>query len=325
MAHAYHAWVERAFVEWVCIENYRCVKKVDLHLTPLHALIGPNDSGKSTLLQAIWETPVDTIMWSSDHRWVWGRHGKERAGGARLKASGRDAYPRFDSQSNDVDLEPTFRGRALLRLNAASLRAAGENLARGDRRWFDDERGTGLVRLYDDLLGRERASFERLEQRFRALFPTVAALRTIAASRTTKQLALQLHDGTEVTAEQMSEGMLYWLAFAIIEHVEPQAILLIEEPENGLHPARVEEVMRVLRDVSQRTQVLLATHSPLVVNALEPGEVTIVTRTTEAGTICTPMQKTLHFESRRKVFELGELWLNFSDADGERQLVPAAG
>src|SRR5690242_16977694 len=35
------------------VENFGCVKKVDVALTPLHAFIGPNDSGKSTLLKAI--------------------------------------------------------------------------------------------------------------------------------------------------------------------------------------------------------------------------------------------------------------------------------
>src|SRR5690242_15793177 len=34
-------------------ENYGCLKKVEATLTPLHAFIGPNDSGKSTLLHGM--------------------------------------------------------------------------------------------------------------------------------------------------------------------------------------------------------------------------------------------------------------------------------
>lgn len=34
-------------------ENYGCLKQVEVALTPLHAFIGPNDSGKSTLLRGI--------------------------------------------------------------------------------------------------------------------------------------------------------------------------------------------------------------------------------------------------------------------------------
>ena len=53
MADNTMASVDSPFVEWVRVENYRCIKSVDLHLTRLHALIGPNDSGKSSLLRAI--------------------------------------------------------------------------------------------------------------------------------------------------------------------------------------------------------------------------------------------------------------------------------
>ena len=67
----------------------------------------------------------------------------------------------------------------------------------------------------------------------------------------------------------MSEGLLYYLAFAALPHLEPVSLILIEEPENGLHPARIAEVMRILREISKTTQVLIATHSPLVVNELQ--------------------------------------------------------
>ena len=35
------------------VSNYGCLNNVDIHFTPLHALIGPNDSGKSTILRAV--------------------------------------------------------------------------------------------------------------------------------------------------------------------------------------------------------------------------------------------------------------------------------
>ncbi|MFS8067385.1 MAG: AAA family ATPase, partial [Byssovorax sp.] len=41
------------FIERLKVKDYGCVKYVDVELTPLHAFIGPNDSGKSTLLRAV--------------------------------------------------------------------------------------------------------------------------------------------------------------------------------------------------------------------------------------------------------------------------------
>lgn len=45
--------VDKPFVETVRIQNFGCARDVALELTRLHALIGPNDSGKSTVLAAI--------------------------------------------------------------------------------------------------------------------------------------------------------------------------------------------------------------------------------------------------------------------------------
>ncbi|HEX7839621.1 MAG TPA: AAA family ATPase [Kofleriaceae bacterium] len=63
---------------------------------------------------------------------------------------------------------------------------------------------------------------------------------------------MTLNDGTRVHANQVSEGLLYWLAFAALPHIETPAILLVEEPEYGLHPsgslARAEATFRRLID-----------------------------------------------------------------------------
>jgi predicted ATPase len=96
---------------------------------------------------------------------------------------------------------------------------------------------------------------------------------------------------------------------------------LIEEPENGLHPSRIGDVMRVLREVSKTSQIILATHHPLVINELQSDEVTILTRTPERGTVATPLSHTKNFEQRSKVYALGELWLNYADGEFESDLV----
>jgi predicted ATPase len=275
--------MERPYVEWVRVESYRCIRSVDLHLTPLHALIGPNDSGKSSLLRAI----------QLGHSTLWTSNG---------------AIHRVISP-------------ALLWLDPDDLRAPAELFATGQPLWFRNEHGRGLPALYDALFSRDIPAFLAIAKRFIELFPTVQALRMVNPDEGHKTLGLTLTDGTEVGAKAMSKGMLYWLAFSMIEYLNPIGMLLIEEPENGLHPSRIPEVMRILREISKRTQVIVATHSPLIINELSPEEVTIITRTPEAGTICTPMLETKSFAERSKIYALGELWLSYADGDLERELV----
>ena len=310
--------MERPYVDWVRVENFRCIKHADLRLTPIHALIGPNDSGKSSLLQAI--RGASTRFWIS----------ALRTGFSGQRGVFGDVYP-SDAGGNHVhpnvadQTAALVQRRTLLRLDPDELRKPTTLIPQRRDLWFVNEKGEGLASLYDALLSRDRDAFTAIDVRFRQLFPTVKALRLENADHQTKTMGLSLHSGVEVGPNEMSEGMLYWLAFAIVQHLQPQAILLIEEPENGLHPARIAEVMRILREVSKQTQVLLATHSPLVINELKPEEVTVVTRSQIDGTKCTPMPDTKNFEQRSQVYALGELWLSYADGNFEKELVEKPG
>jgi predicted ATPase len=89
-----------------------------------------------------------------------------------------------------------------------------------------------------------------------------------------------------------------------------------------LHPARIAEVVRILRRISESgTQVIIATHSPLLVNELQPGEVSVVTRNPESGTQVKLISQTPNFEKRSKVYALGELWLSYANGMDEAPLL----
>lgn len=208
----------------------------------------------------------------------------------------------------------------LLRLDPDGMRQPTNLIPHGHPLEFGS-RGEGLAAVYDGLLSRKLSVFLEISKRFTELFPTARAIQLTNPSPTTKALGVELMDGRSVGADRLSEGMLYWLAFAALPYLHPTPFILIEEPENGLHPSRIGDVMQVLREVSKTSQILLATHHPLVINELQSDEVTIITRTPERGTIATPLSLTKNFEQRSKVYALGELWLNYADGEFESDLV----
>jgi len=178
-----------------------------------------------------------------------------------------------------------------------------------------------LPGVYDAILNRGDDAFHKIVEDLRRLFPTIRGLRLRVVSESTKILEIELTRGERVPAQFMSEGLLYYLAFAAVRYLEPTSILLVEEPENGLHPIRVGEVMRMLREISRTTQVLVATHSPLVVNELSGEEVTLVTRDPERGTQVRRLSETPNFAERSKVYALGELWLSYANGFDEKDLL----
>lgn len=333
-------WIQKLHVE-----EFGCIKDASDQLTPLHAFIGPNDSGKSTLLLGI-EGLAALVS----------GEGKERLGqpggpgplfrensevslagifGSQIRASGTRAglsvtLRRADiegEQTRPFDLTENYRldlpddlplaGVRLLRLHPGALRKASGLIAYDNPRSFFAGRGEGLPGVIQAILGRGDESFIELRDRVRSLFPTTKRIGVIAVSESTLELEVELLDGTRVRAPQMSEGFLYFLAFAALPCLEGTSILLLEEIENGLHPARIRDVVQLLRRLSEKgVQIILTTHSPLVINELEPEEVTVVTRPSlEEGTRLTPLRETPNFKQRSSVYSLGELWLSYADGN----------
>ncbi len=87
-----------------------------------------------------------------------------------------------------------------------------------------------------------------------------------------KYLVAVFDGGMEVPSWAMSDGTLRLLALTIIAYLpEYGRAYLIEEPENGVHPLAVEAVYRSLSS-AYGSQVLIATHSPVLLACTEPKE-----------------------------------------------------
>jgi predicted ATPase len=351
--------MDRPYVEELHIQNYGCIRDATFRFTPLHALIGPNDSGKSTALralrtlafllarldderekealrkaimaQSVNEKPRFTastkqstweVRFFQEARW------EERTAARNHEqrfdprpAAGHFYFAPLGAYSPEGNVPQALRGAQLLRLEPDALRAPHALIPDGQPLRFLDERGTGLPSLYDALIVRNLPAYVAVSQELAKLFPSVQGIQLTTPSPGTRGMGVKLIGGEFVPSELMSEGLLYYLAFAVLPHLDPTPLLLVEEPENGLHPARIAEVMRVLRAISEKTQVIVATHSPLVVNELRPDEVTVVTRSRETGTKATLIKDTPSFEERSKVYALGELWLSYANGEDEAPLL----
>jgi predicted ATPase len=88
-----------------------------------------------------------------------------------------------------------------------------------------------------------------------------------------RYLVIEYANGAKVPSWLASDGTLRLLALTIPAYLSDfVGTFLIEEPENGIHPKAIETVLQSLRSIYQG-QVLVATHSPVALNMLEPQEV----------------------------------------------------
>jgi predicted ATPase len=309
-------------------ENYGPIKSATATLTPLHAFIGPNDSGKSTILRGI-VTAINLTQGKhpSFPTTVVGKLQLSNSTAAIVLGLPNGAQeakvgPRVTNWPEAYQLLGMTGGARLARFEADVLRQPS-NLITEERAFeFVDNRGLGLPGVYDILNNRNDDSFETISDQMKHLFPTVSRLRLRTVSPTAKVLAIELRNGAVVSADGMSEGMLYYLAYAALRRLAGISLLAVEEPETGLHPSRIADVIRILREISTSgVQVVLATHSPLVVNEMKPDEVSVVTRTAEEGTKVQRISDTHDFQKRSKVYELGELWVSYANGLDEGPLL----
>lgn len=102
-------------------------------------------------------------------------------------------------------------------------------------------------------------------------------------------------DGHEFPARSLSEGTLRFLALcALLEDPTVHGLICMEEPENGIHPANLAEMVTLVRDLAvdperppgddnPMRQVIVNTHSPGVVQLVSPDDLLLAATTTLAA------------------------------------------
>lgn len=111
--------------------------------------------------------------------------------------------------------------------------------------------------------------------------------------------------------QQFSDGTIRFIALATLllqpEETMP-SVIVIDEPELGLHPYAIRQLAEMIKDASFHTQVMVATQSPLLMDEFELSDISIVERD---ETLNATVKRELNEEELREWLEnysLSELW-----------------
>lgn len=113
-----------------------------------------------------------------------------------------------------------------------------------------------------------------------------------------------------IPATRLSDGTLRFLALLVILcHPEPPPLVCIEEPELGLHPDVIPLIAELLTSASQRTQIVVTTHSKALIDELsdDPESVVVCERTPDFGSKFERLSEA-DLELWLERYQLGELW-----------------
>lgn len=179
---------------------------------------------------------------------------------------------------------------------------------------FLENRGRNLALVFKDINNRilRAGSVDDWKVWIDKIYAGIDKVSTVTNSMNgqgTVQL-IMVEDGARlIGAQHLSDGTLRYLSLlAILLHPKPPELLVIEEPELGLHPDLIHIVADLLKQASKRTQLIVTTHSRGLVEALGDQPESIV--------VCEKYDGQSTFErldgARMKHwldrYNLGELW-----------------
>jgi len=315
----------------VKIENFKCIQSIDIPLSPLTAFVGPNDSGKTTVLKAVqigatgemelsrelarafpdfdltpapaspealptitlWQEPLEGDSSPELH---WERkikievekddHGIELLQ-TIVKGDGPSVSTLFYSPQPDLLKRPSDSPR--------KLHALPSKLTR--------------------LLGEARETFFEIEDRLREWVPTISSILLKRGGLDEKMdlLWFELTSGERVPSVTMSDGALLLLEYLTLLLASPRPkILLIDGPEEGIHPRALEKLINFFRSVQSEDpelQILMASHSPDLLSFLEPEEIVVTYRQEKGYTKAACLDQHPDLDQWLEGLTPGELWL----------------
>jgi predicted ATPase len=171
--------------------------------------------------------------------------------------------------------------------------------------------GEELVSCLFYLRETDRNRFEAIEDALRAAFPRFDRLDFPPVAAGTLALVWRETGFSKpLYMHQLSEGTLrfLWLA-TLLQSPGLTALTLLDEPEVSLHPELLSLLADMMREASNRTQLVVATHSDRLIRFLQPAEV-VVMDADEDGMSTMKWADQLDLAVWLNDYTLDELWSN---------------
>jgi predicted ATPase len=145
--------------------------------------------------------------------------------------------------------------------------------------------GSNLPWVIADLQSKQPARVDEWVRHVRIALPDLEAVRTVLREDDRhRYLKLAYEGGLEIPSWMASDGILRLLALTLPAYLSQlKNVYLIEEPENGIHPRAVDTMYQSLSSVYD-AQILMATHSPVILSAAKLDDVLCFAKTDDGAT-----------------------------------------
>ncbi len=349
-------------IQKVSFRNFKAYRSLDLELEPFTVVVGPNASGKTTLLDGLalissevagasnaesarlrshgtdspialslsgtWGDTTGLVTISGDQVAL---EGEERTGfgvsgqwgGAEFPQRSKLPFPQRSKPLVPKAFSDALRSTVVLRLEPRKLAEASYSEEMVPRMGPD---GSGLASVLAYLKLSADEAFNEIEASLRQIVPAVRRIRIERASvekpeqgyqlgtRTFwgNQIILDMKGARGLSVDAVGEGTLMALGLltALKGPIRPR-LALLDDIELALHPvaqARLVEVLRAIQASNTELQIVTTSHSPFILNYLEPREVRMTFLADDGFARCEKLTSHPDFEKWKDLMSPGEFW-----------------
>jgi predicted ATPase len=254
-----------------------------------------------------------TLKGGTLHIWDQGRRARQM--GLDTEAFGLAVLPQLGAAEGSAEvkkLQELFTSFRVFDINAGAARRPTDVRRRSPLRHDAANLAAFLSYLHDD----HADAFTSLVADAREMVPGLADLHLRPVGGATEAVAVDIVDlgraGFTPLADASFGTVRVLALLAMLYDPAPPLLTCVEEIDHGMHPHVFDRLVELLRRASARTQFLVATHSPALVNRLRPEELIVCERDADTGLARIPAIGTDEIRSIRKAgnLGLGELWFS---------------
>lgn len=332
------------------IKNYRSIVETSLPLEPLTVLIGPNNAGKTNLLRAIRHLSDASIgpgraplkvsqdgltgTWPMPLKSSVANHSLDETTKLTAKTDAGTIHCEFDGRrpmTTEVKITAETSSGGPQKIAEAPLLEVRSSeiycfepavLRRPVQMQAFRQVGTlgpdgfGLAGVLFALQSDRPDLWDALLEEFHTFVPSIRRINFADRDAGITLAFWEEGQRNATSIEDASDGIVLLTALLAVRYaVKDTAIVLLEDPERGIHPRRLHEVTSTLLELSEGTdaarpvQIVMTSHSPYFLDRFRdsPNSVVVVERSTDRGTVCTPLGERMK-DLPEGDASLGELW-----------------
>jgi len=167
--------------------------------------------------------------------------------------------------------------------------------------------GQNLMTILNHLKNNQPLNYEEIEAAIKKINPYFKDINFAFLGSKLYLVLREKYLSHSVSIEHISDGTLhYLLLLSILFNPERGYLVCIDEPETRLHPDMINTIAKAIKQASKNTQLIIATHSPLLLNSFDMDDILIFEKNNHNETV---LKSSDEFDEWTEDYLAGQAWL----------------